>query len=457
MATSGMGTPGLFTPATPTTAYGAMAPPYTPFTSSGANRPLRIVGSLTTSQTGNVQNRHMMPNGGSNLGQYSWRGETRGEEMDGPMSPGNKRRRVDNGPSTPVRAQAGQLTPFPFSQRRESLPRPDFMPKSNFPLAAPPKSNHHSSSSHDSSLTLPPLKTGAASDAFSQAKSVEAMIMSILPINKIKILAKITPRLASPGPASPPHATRGVIIAVDGADHEAVNMVVAHLEDIFSKDETHKLRIWDSPTIEADASLADYLGVITRWHAISTELIEYITTVPSPTSPPPVSPKTQAPILPLEDHDNPLEPEKASPASTAADAPPSSTAAGAPLLPIAIVPRYQLTLTDLAASTIPIADAYAPVDHWQWMATLWRGIVGPDITIVVRPASNQYDGSSANGNSSPREETRNGGGVEVRLQDARTITLLCPNVGKVPESALRRMGFELGEYVRYLKTGERWT
>ncbi|MCJ1414285.1 hypothetical protein MMC32_000611 [Xylographa parallela] len=445
-----MGTPDLFTPATPITAYGAMAAPTTPFTSSGANRPMRNMGSVMASQTGTFQNRQMMSNGSSNLAQHSWRRESRGEEMNDPTSPDFKRRRIDNSPFTPVRAQAGQSTPFQFSQRRESLPRPDFMPKSQFPLAAPPKSTHQSSNSHDSSLTLPPLKTGAVSDALSQAKSVEAMIMSIPPINKIKLLAKITPQLAPPGPASPPHATRGVIVAVDGADHEAINMVVTHLEDVFSKDEDYKLRIWDSPTLEntgkGEASLAEYVDLMTHWHSISAELIKYITTVPSPPSPPPVSPKTQTPTLLTEGSD---------PLSEFDAVPPLAPAAGASIIPIAIVPRYQLTLTDLAASTIPIADAYAPVDHWQWMATLWRGLVGPDITIVVRPANSQYEGGSANGNCSPREETRNGGGVEVRLQDARTITLLCPTVGKVPESALRRMGFEVGEYVRYLKTGER--
>ncbi|MCJ1295297.1 hypothetical protein MMC34_006859 [Xylographa carneopallida] len=445
-----MGTPGLFTPATPTNAYGTMAPPNTPFTSSGSNRPMRPMGSLMVPQTGKFQNRQMMPSGSSNLAQQVWRRDSRGEEMSDPTSPDFKRRRIDNGPYTPVRAQAGQLTPFPFSQRRESLPRPDFMPKSQFPLAAPPKATHHSSNSQDSSLTLPPLKTGAKSDALLQAKSVEAMIMSIPPINKIKILAKITPQLAPPGPASPPHTTRGVILAVDGADHEAVNMVVAHLEDVFSKDQSYKLRIWDSPTLEraekGEASLAEYVSLMTHWHSISTELIKYITTVPSP--PTPVSPKTHAPPLHTEGSDPLPESDKISPPSSVAEALP---------VPIAIVPRYQLTLTDLAASIIPIADAYAPVDHWQWMATLWRGVVGPDITIVVRPANSQYEGGSTNGNTSPREESRNGGGVEVRLQDARTIALLCPAVGKVPESALRRMGFEVGEYVRYLKTGERWT
>ncbi|MCJ1438789.1 hypothetical protein MMC27_008179 [Xylographa pallens] len=452
MATSGMGTPGLFTPATPTTAYGAMAPPNTPFASSGTNRSMRNMGSVMAPQTGNFQNRQMMSNGSSNLAQHAWRRESRGEEMNDPASPDFKRRRIDNGPFTPVRAQIGQLTPFSISQRRESLPRPDFMPKSQFPLAAPPKPTHQSSNSHDSSLILPPLKTGGAPDVLSQAKSVEAMIMSVPPINKIKTLATITSQLAPPGPASPPHATRGVIVAVDGADHEAVNMVVAHLVDVFSKDENYKLRIWESPTLDraekGEASLAEYVGLMTHWHSISAELIKYITTIPSPPSPTPVSPKTQAPTL-LTERSDPL--------SESDVVPPPPPAAGASPIPIAIIPRYQLTLTDLAASTIPIADAYAPIAHWQWMATLWRGIVGPDITIVVRPASSQYEGGSANGSSSPREETRNGGGVEVRLQDARTIILLCPTVGKMAESALRRMGFEVGEYVRYLKTGERWT
>ena len=451
MATSGIGTPSLYTPATPTAAYGAMAPPHTSFTSPGINRSLRNMGSPKVLQTGNYQNRHMMPSIGSNLAQHSLRQESRGGEMDGPMSPGIKRRRVDNGPFTPVRAPPGQLTPFLFAQRRESLPRPDFMPKSNFPLAAPPRSTHNTSSSQDSSLTLPPLKTNSVSDTSSQAKSVEAMIMSIPPINKIKILAKITPQLAPPGPASPPHAIRGVIIAVDGADHEAVDMVVAHVEDILSEDENHKLRVWDSPTLESaengETSLADYLGVITHWHSISKELTKYITTIPSPPSARPISPKTQASATVEEDNTDTSNPDTSGPASTTASA---------PHFPIAVIPGYQLTLTDLAASTIPIADAYAPVDHWQWMATLWRGMVGPDVTIVVRPANSLHEGGSANGNSSPREETHNGGGVEVRLKDARTIQLLCPNVGKVGESALRRMGFELGEYIRFLKTGERW-
>lgn len=54
-----------------------------------------------------------------------------------------------------------------------------------------------------------------------------------------------------------------------------------------------------------------------------------------------------------------------------------------PLIPVALLPSYQLTTSDTAALHIPLQDAYAPIDNWQWAATLWRGCVGPDLTICV--------------------------------------------------------------------------
>ena len=45
---------------------------------------------------------------------------------------------------------------------------------------------------------------------------------------------------------------------------------------------------------------------------------------------------------------------------------------------------YSLTQSDRFASALCVADAYQPDDHWRWVATLWRGIVGPDLTIYVK-------------------------------------------------------------------------
>ncbi|MCJ1472092.1 hypothetical protein MMC13_000739 [Lambiella insularis] len=458
MATPGMGTPSLNTPATPMTGYAGMLPPNTPFAAS-AGRMLRNGASPSMPQTANYQNRNVA-SGIANPVQHSLRRSSR-DEADDLKSPDAKRRRFDNNSYPSLPTANGPNTPYPFQRRRESLPRPDFMPKSNFSMGAPPRSVHHIGTSHDTSLTLPPLKTNTTTEGSSQAKSVEAMIMSLSSINKIKVLAKISPPLASPGPTSPPHATRGAVIAVDGSNAEAVATIVAHLRALFSKDESHSLRVWDSPRLESsttgEASLADYLGLISHWHAISAEVAKYITTAPSPRSPTPVSPKTKVPARP--GHETAEAPGSASDPSDASTVrtPPAPYRPHPTALPIAILPSYQVTLTDAAGSTIPIADAYSPIDHWQWMATLWRGIVGPDITIVVRSSSSNYEGANTNGSSSPREEAARAGagGVDVRLADARAILLRCEAGGKVGESALRRVGFEVGEYVRGMTAGER--
>lgn len=77
------------------------------------------------------------------------------------------------------------------------------------------------------------------------------------------------------------------------------------------------------------------------------------------------------------------------------------------------------------------------------MATLWRGTVGPDVTIAIAaPGSSVF---SSKGNATKII----GGGVEIRLEDLRTILLSTDDeTGTVVEGALRRVCFELGEWVR---------
>ena len=53
-------------------------------------------------------------------------------------------------------------------------------------------------------------------------------------------------------------------------------------------------------------------------------------------------------------------------------------------IPIALVPHYQLTTVDTSAIAMPIVDSYSPLAHWQWLATLWRGCVGPDVSVVIK-------------------------------------------------------------------------
>lgn len=71
------------------------------------------------------------------------------------------------------------------------------------------------------------------------------------------------------------------------------------------------------------------------------------------------------------------------------------------------------------------------------MASLWRACVGPDITVYVRECS--------------REEVDRVGAVEIRLADFRTVVLRksygAGGASGVEEKVLRRMGFEIEDYL----------
>lgn len=142
------------------------------------------------------------------------------------------------------------------------------------------------------------------------------------------------------------------------------------------------------------------------------------------------------------------------------------------------MPAYQVTWSDWFASHVDIHDAYSPMDHWQWAATLWRDVVGPDVTVAVQadgivnvPSASAADKNSAvtGGNVSAGgiSNTSAGGGgggkttdkasgsgnalVEVRLEEARAVIVRGErdrDGGGIGEGGLRRVGFEIGEWVR---------
>jgi HMG box factor len=270
-----------------------------------------------------------------------------------------------------------------------------------------------------------------------QAKSVEAMVMTIPYVNKIKVLAKISPSLAPPGPASPGQEIRGAVVAIESADRDLLTEIGVFVHEHLSKDNTCVVKTWrtsatspkqSTPTPDTEMTDAggsapiiapskpeekdpfvEYLSIISEWHTKSQEMIKFITTTPAP--------------------------------PTADPSPTTSSITDAPLniLPIALVPRgFSLTTSDTFALRIPINDSYAPVDHWQWMATLWRGIVGPDLAIYV--------------NRVGRDEMNKYGGVEIR-GDCAAIIVRVPESGKMDEKTARRLGFEVMEFVRGIESG----
>ena len=438
---------------------------------------MRLMGSPTTGQSGPARSRQVGNNVVMTTQYPSVSREPRRYEMiESPVSPDTKRRRIANGTYGPLRIEKGSLTPYSVNHRSDSLPRPEFMPKGHFAINAPPKPQRFGLTPHESSLTLPPLQTSAASDAAALANSVEAMVMSIPQINKVKVLGKISAPLNLPGPGSPLQATRGAIIAVDGVDRAAVDVVKNYLADFLARDHEHTVRIFEGSSVKPEAldtTFATCLQMITEWHGISDDVIKYITTLPPPIASPPLSPKSVPGTRMLSNFSTQesSKPEReaemeASIVTTRPETPDrtsnSGPITGSPVIeskkspttacsfdfatkarptPIAIIPQYQLSLTDAAASRCPIKDAYAPIDHWQWMATLWRGVVGPDITVVIKGVDNS-------GNNSPKEDGVKGAVVEIRLADARAVAVRMDQEGKISIGSLRRVGFEIGEWLR---------
>ncbi|OAG05303.1 uncharacterized protein CC84DRAFT_1094566 [Paraphaeosphaeria sporulosa] len=266
-----------------------------------------------------------------------------------------------------------------------------------------------------------------------QSRSVEAMVMSVPYTVKIKVLGRITPPLKEPGPSSPAVQVRGSIIAVEGEDQAAVAELAAWLNDFLARDKEYAPRVAEPPKEPAgkvDVSFEDYFGLIQEWHGRSKEMVKYITTPVALSSPPIPSVKSPASASDTDKDETMKE-------TTSNTTPPTSPAPSAK--PVLILPSYQLRASDVYASRIPIQDVYSPMDHWQWMATLWRGTVGPDLTIYIKSAD---------------KESREGGKLVEVNEEVRCMTVVKEGGGEFREAALRRVGFEVGEWVRGLGGGK---
>ncbi|PGH27255.1 hypothetical protein AJ80_00965 [Polytolypa hystricis UAMH7299] len=372
-----------------------------------------------------------------------------------PSSPNVKRRELNaNGMYIPIRRDLSPESTYPLSPQRTALPRPDAlqprMPYSVGMAAASANGRPYRQAqtpgtpSHDPSLTLPPLQTMSLPQQ--NQSNVEAMVMTIPFINKIKVLARISPP-AMLSPTRSEAAGRGAVIAIEGPDLESVGCMIQYLKIALGRDEKCVTRVFEGPEAclpqrdgkdpthenKADATV-QYLGTISAWHKISGDIMTFING-PSPTS---ALSRPNAHTIPGDPNSANSTKSIVEGGSVAVAAPPAAADDG--LLRIALVPRYQLTTADTYACATPINDAYAPIDHWQWMASLWRGCVGPDITIYIRDCEKEE-----------AEKFGDGHPVEIRLGDARTLVVRRPvdSAGAaVEEKALRRVAFEVDEFLR---------
>ena len=310
----------------------------------------------------------------------------------------------------------------------------------------------------DPSLKLPPLQTTApvsssatpVTQYIQEGSSLEATVMTIPFLNKIKVLAKISPPLL-PSFRDGASRRRGAVVSVDGQDPIAVKSAVDFLNNTLEKEGKYHTHIFEGPDIRlregysesgqmGDATV-DYLNTISAWHRISDEIVSFVKplygslepkSVDEDNSTPGGSPKSSIPKGSDIHISSPAQSSENGSVSY------SSSSGSAPCpVPVALVPRYQLTTADAFACSVPIGDSYAPLDHWQWMASLWRACVGPDITVYVRECEKD-------------ELDRFGGNpVEVRLHDARTIVVrrAAGSPRELEEKTLKRVGFEIEDYL----------
>ncbi|KAL5001935.1 hypothetical protein BDV10DRAFT_191911 [Aspergillus recurvatus] len=405
-------------------------------------------------------------------------------EESGSVSPDSKRRRTNPNPHVPFRTdfhrdKSPPHSPYsipPYAGRTNSMGAPRGLSVSHG-HAMQARRGLHPVKEHpqpDPSLTLPPLKTQASLSGsmtpitpFSQDgfhKDKESAVMSIPFLNKIKLLAKISPQLPMSFREGDP-GRRGPVIAVDGQDAGLVKTVTEYLSHALSKEGKFHVRIFDGPEIsepkpkrEGSVETGDmgdkqveYFSRISKWHQVSEEIKSFVKSEPSRRSmdsgsgneedgSPRISPKTIGPNKATEVNMS-SPPASTENGSEAASSPPEITSTPSPSstsLPVAIVPRYQLTTADAYACMVPIADQYNVADHWQWMAALWRGAVGPDITVYVRECDVQ-------------ELKQVGNPVEIRLQDAKTVVVRrsanAPGLKELEEKVLKRLGFEIEDYI----------
>ncbi|KAF2969466.1 hypothetical protein GQX73_g4138 [Xylaria multiplex] len=286
---------------------------------------------------------------------------------------------------------------------------------------------------------------------------------------KLEVLRSISPPLRPPGPGGPHFETRGPIIAVEGAPTPMLKEVAAVIERALSVSAEFAVKMWSEDTSTAIAHsspephagagsdgnrndnnstdgnynsaagsnkggdggsgsstntataqrkqsslispIANYVGRMLKWHKTSEDLIRYITSYP---------------------------PQQQAGADSGSDAAASNSnnnnAATSTRLPVAILSDgYSLTFSDRYAGALHVNDAYRADDHWQWVATLWRGIVGADLTVYVKRAA---------------DEAVAGGGNSVEMAAPGVMVLRMPDAGHVDEKLERRLGFEIAEWVR---------
>ncbi|KAF2154309.1 hypothetical protein K461DRAFT_277428 [Myriangium duriaei CBS 260.36] len=168
--------------------------------------------------------------------------------------------------------------------------------------------------------------------------------------------------------------------------------------------------------------LFECMDSVKEWHEKSRDIVDYVT-------------KGSTDLVPLEQSSH----KRSSSTGTI-------TADTSPLSPIhklavIILRSYILTATNKFASWIPPTNEHNGKSHWEWTACMWRGQVAPDLLIYVMNVKPD----------DPADRT----GVDVLDNGKLMVVKRCkgdaasePGYDCVQGPALRRLGFEVGEFLR---------
>jgi HMG box factor len=278
---------------------------------------------------------------------------------------------------------------------------------------------------------------------------------------------------------------RGPLLAIEGDNADAVKELGTWLSKTLSKSDDLKVKLVEGPSVAVEAGkqkiMSHYHRLAADWLEKSGEILESLSMKPASPEVDSVmedatTTSTQAPratraidesyndsetsckpITRSSPHDGKAQESQRvdSVASSGMDVDIASksssvssahvSAAATSTKPVSIIANYSLFASNFFACHIPITlhDPYSPIAHWTWTATQWRGIVGPDLTIYVRDGMSGVEGSKASVDIM----------ADGNLFSVKRTKMEGKEENEIEPSVLRRLGFEVSEWVRAFGNG----
>jgi hypothetical protein len=335
------------------------------------------------------------------------------------------------------------------------------------------------------SLKLPPLQKHMEPGA-----SIESLIMNMNFLGKIRILRKTAPPLKNTINAPGFDNRRGSILAVEGDKGVMMDAVMVALEEALRRLGEFDIKVVHGPMLpDSHANYKSFLEAVSDWHSKISGIVDFLkgsdhegrqgslwSDQPIHRQTPRASATSLNSARSVVENDSRMDidnadsvPDKTSlrrserrdssisrisDTSKHSDSSQfySSEDPSLPKIPLLIIPQYLLHASDMWAAALPVTGEYGVPDHWQWTATLWRGIPGPDFVLYVKNDTDnggnhmptpQGDGSWPGHRPS---ETWTKGPVE--LKEDIGVLLVKQEKGSSVTSAMRRVAFELSEWAR---------